>query len=94
MRLRSACFSAFCRCTGNSEPGRVGLTVPRRVGDAVIRNRTKRRLRELIRRHWDELPDGCEVVLHIHRPLRGMEDGGLEAELRRIFREAVRRLRL
>lgn len=31
---------------------RLGLTVPRKVGTAVVRNRVKRRLREAFRRSW------------------------------------------
>lgn len=46
---------------------RVGLTVSRRVGDAVVRNRVKRRLREWFRRHRDECPAGKDLVV-IARP--------------------------
>lgn len=42
--------------------GRVGLTVTKRIGNAVIRNRIKRRARDWLRRHgW--VPAGRDVVL-------------------------------
>jgi ribonuclease P protein component len=34
---------------GDDEPLRVGFTVTKKVGNAVVRNRTKRRLREAVR---------------------------------------------
>ena len=50
--------------TGPSAPCRFGLTVSRRVGNAVMRNRAKRRLREVIRTS-PVLPDlkSIDVVL-------------------------------
>jgi ribonuclease P protein component len=42
--------------------GRVGLTVSKRVGVAVVRNRIKRLVREWLRTHsW--VPDGLDVVI-------------------------------
>ena len=58
-------FAAFCYARSESAPhghrgARLGLTVPRAIGGAVVRNRIKRRLREAfrLRRHlfgpqWD-----------------------------------------
>jgi ribonuclease P protein component len=37
-------------------PARIGLTVSRKVGNAVVRNRVRRRLREAFRRRWATLP--------------------------------------
>lgn len=45
-------------------PPRVGVVASRAsVGNAVHRNRAKRRLRELYRRHQMLVPVGCDLVL-------------------------------
>jgi ribonuclease P protein component len=37
------------RARGDQEPPRVGYTVSKKVGNAVVRNRVRRRLREVVR---------------------------------------------
>jgi len=51
-------------------PPRFGFVVSRRIGKAVIRNRVKRRLRAVVRRHVAEVTRGYDVVL-IARPGSG-----------------------
>jgi ribonuclease P protein component len=46
---------------------RVGITVSRRVGKAVVRNRVRRRLREALRGRLDGLAAGVDVVV-VARP--------------------------
>lgn len=67
---------------------RVGLTVGKVLGKAHERNRIKRRLREVLRRHLDELPDGCDLILHPHRSVLTMEFTKLDAEIVRILEQA------
>lgn len=72
-----------------SAPARVGLTSGKAVGKAHERNRIKRRMRELVRRHFSELPAGYDLILHPRRQVMTMDFGKLDAELLRIFRQAT-----
>lgn len=42
---------------------RLGIAVPRRVGNAVVRNRIKRQLKEAWRARVDAIPPGQDYVL-------------------------------
>src|SRR5580704_6983822 len=68
LRISGPLFAAFCRARPESEsakaaqpgatilPGpRLGLTVPRAIGGAVVRNRIKRRLRAAFRLHREKI---------------------------------------
>jgi len=43
---------------------RLGMAVGRRVGCAVLRNRVKRRIREVFRRHGRDWPGCYDIVVH------------------------------
>jgi ribonuclease P protein component len=49
-------------------PPRVGFVVSKAVGGAVVRNRTRRRLRALVASRLDRFPDGVDVVVRAHPP--------------------------
>lgn len=69
-------------------PGpRIGLTVGKVLGRAVERNRIKRRLRELVRRHATLLGRyPVDVILHPRRTVLEMDAAKLERELIEVFR--------
>ena len=67
---------------------RFGLTTPRKLGRAHERNRIRRRVREILRRRWSELPAGVDVVVNPRRLVlvRGFEP--LAAELVSLLKES------
>lgn len=69
-------------------PGRVGLTAGRVLGKSHERNRIKRRMRDVLRRHTDLLPPGCDLILHPRRVVLTLEFAKLEAEIVRILTQA------
>lgn len=42
---------------------RLGITASTKIGNAVTRNRARRRLREVYRLNWDKLQKGWDIIL-------------------------------
>ncbi len=67
---------------------RIGLTAGKVLGKAHERNRIKRRMREVVRRHLEIVPEGFDLILHPRRTVLTMEFAKLEAEIVRILQQA------
>lgn len=75
---------------GDDAPARVGFTVTKKVGNAVIRNRTKRRLREAARLLLREEPvGGTDLVLIGRDTTRGRPFPLLMDDLRRALQKTL-----
>jgi len=62
---------------------RFGLVVGRGVGSAVVRNRVRRRLREIFRRHRNAFKEGYDYVVVARQAAAGEGSRSLEQELLR-----------
>ena len=69
-----------------SSGSRVGLTAGRVLGNAVDRNRIKRRMRQAIQRAQTELTANVDVVLHPRRTVLEAEFSQIERDVLRAFR--------
>lgn len=71
---------------GDVMPPRVGLTVTKKAGNAVQRNRIKRRLREIVRAQADEMTTGSDYVIVGRSELLKARFTDIQAELSRRLR--------
>jgi ribonuclease P protein component len=75
------------------ERSRLGITVSGRIGNAVVRNRLKRRVRECYRQKLrGMLPAGAEIVVIARRGAGELQWAALDAELRAGVANLGRRL--
>ena len=61
-KVHSSDFIVISKVTGNAE-SRLGITVSAKVGNAVVRNRIKRLVREVFRRRRYELGPAQDVLV-------------------------------
>jgi ribonuclease P protein component len=73
----------------DQEPARLGFTVTRKIGNAVIRNRTRRRLKEAARLVLaEQMVSGVDLVLIGRAATRGRDFAHLKDDLRRALAKA------
>ncbi len=72
---------------GDEAPPRVGFTVTKKTGNAVIRNRIRRRLKEAVRRHAaHDMAAGHDYVIVGREELVSAPFSEIAAELSRRIR--------
>lgn len=79
----------------SSAPGpirRLGIVASRRVGPAVVRNRAKRRFRELFRRHQEALPEACDVLIIVRSSICGMPFAQIREAYLKLCQRAKKKL--
>ncbi len=78
-------FVAFCVREAAESGARIGLTLPRALGKAVLRNRIKRRIREAIRLQIEQLSPQWSIVINPRRTVAEAPFVQLQREMERLF---------
>jgi ribonuclease P protein component len=98
-RFHTPFFSAFILKTESGET-RCGITVTRKVGCAVVRNRCKRRLNEVIRRYYSNAQadgfenSGYDLVLNAKSALLTADFIQIEESFSQVMGRAHKSLKL
>ena len=86
-RRSSSHFTVFFRA--NQLPvSRFGFSIKKALGGAVVRNRMRRRMREIVRCHRMEIPAGWDIVIHPKGGVARAEFVALTADLLRLMKSA------
>jgi ribonuclease P protein component len=86
-KRRGRLFLVEALARGDGNAPRIGYTVTKKVGNAVVRNRIRRRLKEAVRTHAaDDMAPGNDYVIVGREDVLGTPFGLLKAELSRRLR--------
>jgi len=84
-RFSSTHFTVFVRANELAW-SRFGFSIKKALGGAVVRNRIRRRLREMVRCHRQEIPAGWDFVMHPKSSVATAPMPALTAELLRLVK--------
>jgi len=87
-RFSSSLFAAFYVRETQAGGPRIGFTTPRALGKAVVRNRIRRRVREAVRLHLEQLNPEWWIVFNPRRKALDAPFQELEREVERLFRRS------
>jgi len=85
-RFSSTHFTVFVRANGLAW-SRFGFSIKKALGGAVVRNRIRRRLREMVRCHRQEIPAGWDFVIHPKSKVATAEFAALSEEMLRVLKK-------
>jgi ribonuclease P protein component len=85
-RVDAGAFIVLIAPTAGQQGRRLGVTVSRKVGDAVRRNRLKRRIREWFRTRSHLLPPDVDIVVIARRSAVALSAEEVDAVLTRALR--------
>lgn len=80
VRIPGRCFILFILPNARGR-SRLGVTLSRKVGDAVVRNRARRRIREIFRRRRSLMGSSIDIVVHGRQEIAGQPQSVLERQL-------------
>ena len=78
----------LCALANDLPDSRFGFAVNSRIGNAVVRNRIKRRLREVARLRMAQIRPGWDIILIARKPIRSADYHQIETACARLFRRA------
>jgi len=78
--------SSSAAATAAGRASRFGISIKKALGGAVVRNRIRRRIREILRRNRTEIPAGWDIVIHPKSTVAQSAFAPMEAELVRLLR--------
>lgn len=87
-RLVNGCLIANWRALPPESPIRLGVITSRKIGNAVVRNRARRLMREVFRVHQHDLAQPIELILVARASIAGKGLDSVEKDFLKTLRKA------
>ncbi|MGN7457139.1 ribonuclease P protein component [Paenibacillus pasadenensis] len=71
-----------------AEPFRLGISASKKIGNAVVRNRMRRVLKEIVRKHADRICERTDMILIVRAGAVGKPTEELEKNVLHVLRKA------
>lgn len=81
-------FVVYKRGNSQNEQFRVGISVSKKIGNAVVRNRIRRVIKEIIRRHQSKIRPGFDIVIIARNRVVTMDFTEIEKSLLHVLKRA------
>jgi ribonuclease P protein component len=81
-------FVVYVKQSPEANPFRFGVSVSKKIGKAVVRNRMRRRVKEIVRQMEDEIKPGVDIVCIVRKPALDLDYAGLKKSIRHVFKRA------
>ena len=81
-------LAVLCCLSTGAEDTKVGFSVSKKIGCAVVRNKTKRRMREIVRCMSGDIKPGYNAIVIARRGASEARFSDISRSIERLFRRA------
>lgn len=81
-------FVVYVMQQPKADPFRMGISVSKKLGNAVVRNRIRRVVKEIVRLHAEQIKPHHDFVLIARKPVADMEFKEIEKSLLHALKKA------
>ena len=71
-----------------AEPFRLGVSASKKIGNAVVRNRMRRMVKEIVRAHSDRIVPNTDFILIVRKPATAMKMKDMEKSVLHVLKKA------
>ena len=87
-RLVKGCLILNWRFSDDQNTSRLGVVTSKKIGNAVVRSRARRLLREVFRLHQHDLKRAADIVLIARNSIAGKTRPGVEGDFLNALKQA------
>ncbi len=81
-------FAVYWFRQKDADPIRLGVSASKKIGNAVVRNRMRRTVKEIIRHMTDRIVPNIDIIIIVRKPAITMKYSDLEKSMNHVLKKA------